>query len=244
MPSAKQSEIEAIRAVFTKNLVTKELPENFLRDNAYEILSANYNYLDCFSLTSDHAAIEEIHKKISSAKRLVDGLSGSSRFQLGLAYRGAMKYEEPQIKNAEEMRNLVSLKLNEVVDIIATVKRWKSSDKPSSKNRNWRAAAVARVCRGIWCDAMWLKMHSDIPIPCDATNLPTIESRNQAEARFEEYCAFIEEKLPRSQHHHRPGPFGRFLEEVFVVLEIFSKDGFPVSAATALDSLKKIEHQE
>jgi len=45
----------------------------------------------------------------------------------------------------------------------------------------------------------------------------------------------------RSEKPESPGPLGRFLEALFVNFGILTNEDAPVAAATALNSLKKIE---
>ena len=92
----------------------------------------------------------------------------------------------------------------------------------ANKKRNWRAMAVAEAARRAWGVEKWRKENG----------YPDIWEAGVQSAMWS--------KAPTSQHHDRPGPFGRFLNDLMETLGIFDKTGAPVSAATALNALREI----
>jgi hypothetical protein len=95
----------------------------------------------------------------------------------------------------------------------------------ASKKRNWRAASVAQAARTVWAIAFW---NGDNP-------------GGFTDKQREEYRRHLEEFAPRTAKDDEPGPFGRFLEAVNLALGILKASGDPVSARTALDSLRSLQ---
>ena len=101
--------------------------------------------------------------------------------------------------------------------------------RPVPYNFNAEAVSVADECRIIWAEEKW-------------------HSESQRKTTFwdgepSEYRCFIDEYSPRHQNFYRPGPLGRFIEDVFEVLGIVNVSGEPVSAASALSALAKFDGQ-
>lgn len=107
--------------------------------------------------------------------------------------------------------------------------------------RNWQAAAVAKVAREIWAEEEW-RIHPDKyghSIVFNALyifGLPEKDAKQAMETR-REYERHVREFANTTEKLHKPGPFGRFLNDILEVL------GVRGSAATALNSLRDAEEQ-
>lgn len=99
--------------------------------------------------------------------------------------------------------------------------------KQATRKRNWRAASVARACRRVWAVG-----HLNLR---DGTTGGNHYSLTHGQ---------LEALSPSSEKHDAPGPFGRFLEDVNLALDILDKHGEPFSAASALRSLAQASKQE
>ncbi len=73
--------------------------------------------------------------------------------------------------------------------------RYMSKQRPISQKRDWLAVSCVRACRSIWADEHWAIKHGEW-------------------GEGPEYELFMEDFPPQTLNHYRPGPFGRFVEEV------------------------------
>jgi hypothetical protein len=187
----------------------------------------------------DSENIQSIHKQMKRLIADIMDLAPASKTQLN----ARMNLFNPQDDELGSLTDiLVNLGLAEkAIEDLRKMQAYNS--KPSSKP-NWQAMAIAKCCRQIWAENEW---ESDTdkygPPPMNswlAIGLPSVEKCLWQEHQAT-YETFLEKHAPISQHHDRPGPFGRFLEDVFECLGIFGRDGGPVTAATALDALGRQE---
>jgi len=117
----------------------------------------------------------------------------------------------------------------------------------ASAKRNWLAASIAFECKRVWGAEVLIERHGSIASALAFESASAPKHQNSDIALMDQYERFRTTLLacsPNSQHHLRPGPFGRFLEGVFATMSIYDMSGNVVSAATALDSLSAIQRQE
>lgn len=116
-------------------------------------------------------------------------------------------------------------------EISLAIKRHSQKQRAVSPKLDLAAVSVADRCREIWANEVWF-----------AEDLR--QDNFFDPASDEEFQEIIDKYSPQSQNHYRPGPFGRFVEDVFEILEIVGADGVPVKAATALKSLSKFDGKQ
>lgn len=97
---------------------------------------------------------------------------------------------------------------------------------PPSRH-NVQAANIAETARWVWALEDWVSSGQSLEVK-DGPN----------------FDRHLRDHAPRTQQHYRPGPFGRFLEDIFAALGILARDGSEVTAATALDALTNRDRQE
>jgi hypothetical protein len=115
--------------------------------------------------------------------------------------------------------------VEEARDMFTQAQKYLSNLRPESQKRNWLAVSVVRECRHVWGEEHWAMKYGEWGEGAD----------------YEEH---MEKFPPKTQNHYRPGPFGRFVEDVFETCHVLNETGAVVSAATALESLQSFENQE
>lgn len=115
--------------------------------------------------------------------------------------------------------------VEEARDMAAQAQKFLGNLPSGSQKRNWEAVSLVKECRNVWAEEHWAMMNGEW-------------------GEGPSYESFIEEFPPKTQNHYRPGPFGRFVEDIFELCHVLSETGATVSAATALESLQSYESQE
>jgi len=133
---------------------------------------------------------------------------------------------------------------------IADLETWLSgiSSRPeykvqAAKKRDWRAVSVADFCRKMWGRSEWARLGRPYPVFSDGTLEAVLAPEATESSYHAAFRKFVEECAPRTEKFDAPGPFGRFLEDVFGALGIHGRGGQPLSAASALRSLKEAGKQ-
>lgn len=112
----------------------------------------------------------------------------------------------------------------------------------TDKRTNFMSPVVARACRTVWLHEKLFHKGSNTPQSVMRYAM-SIEAQGRSDEYRQKLGAWIEKNVPHSQHPDRPGELGRFIEDVFLTLGIVQRDGTPVSAATALRALRKLERK-
>lgn len=115
--------------------------------------------------------------------------------------------------------------LDWMTERVRKLRSWSEYRRVASKKRNWLAMSLTFECQIIWGTEKWIERNG-LP-PRDFSHIDAALAMS-----------------PKTQNHTRPGPFGRFVEDVFEVLEVRSRSGAVVSAASALDALRDFRCQE
>jgi hypothetical protein len=187
---------------------------------ARHLVYADVNALRVFGVFGDIEAIQEIARMARSLRGALERLSPSAQRGIELAKGtspGPHGYK-PVLGSTKADLEWLTENVNRYLEDTKSLTR-------ASRKRNWRAASVARDARKVWAAAHWpLGPRPDI-----------------GSELSERYNRHLEEYAPRSAALGAPGPFGRFLEDVNAALEICTTSGDPISARTALDSLKALQ---
>ncbi|WP_143076417.1 hypothetical protein [Roseovarius lutimaris] len=130
---------------------------------------------------------------------------------------------EPDSELITCQRELVDF-LSEAHEKIDNAHRYHKKLAKASPNRNYQVISIASECRNAWGEEQW-----------------HIENGEWGEGPDHEH--FVENFAPKSQNHYHPGPFGRFMEDVFECLDVRTSQGNVVSAASALEMLQTFERQ-
>ena len=211
----------------------------YCRFYAERILNADLDDAHNFGASFDTENLRRLERNLIATQYQILQLGYKTKVYLGSELRSFSDSDEPLVDL------LVELKLAALA-IKSLRSRGKYKNTPSAK-RNWRAMSVAQICREIWAAEEWLS-NPDIygPEPLDRLSIMIAPSENRTslELRRKSYERHLAEFAPKSANHNRPGPFGHFVQDVNEALGILAKDGSPVSAATALDALKKFGCQE
>jgi hypothetical protein len=112
-------------------------------------------------------------------------------------------------------------------------------DTARRRKSDWPALAVADAARIIWAQEKWYEkpeIYGSEPVLLPA---PDNADEQAARQRLQEYLKHLDECAPRSDRQYKPGPFGRFLEDVLKSLDVDTK-----IAADALRSLKKVKDDD
>lgn len=104
---------------------------------------------------------------------------------------------------------------------------------------NWRAASVVGECRRIWGEEEFRA--SGAPM---GNALLLYSGDPVLAAEYQTYVDQVESEAPTSQKHNVPGPFGRFVEDIFQALGIIDKEGNPFPVASALRAWKHAGQQK
>lgn len=250
------NDIAKLDAVIDKHIPRSKSDQVHLdryASGARSILEAAADPYSIFEVESDAEALASLGKHLDMALKSMGELSVSTNryLTIGLGAAG-----EPPISRRE-----VEITMKQWRSAVKTVSRWRGERKSASKKRNWQAAAIAFECRYIWGQRT-LIASGDFP-PAFLSNEerahmakslkenPLAKSYSSPATNdevFEELAAAWEARVwevaPKTQRYDDPGPFGRFLEEIFWQLQILGSDGSPFRAATALQSLTDLERKE
>lgn len=188
---------------------------------ASDIAYADRDREQIFDQSVDAVAIEKLRKHLTLANRALSGLTPGTHSWLNCMIGGGV-LRRPNSDAASDFSESLDL----ITRRLAAMQAVGPFAEKASAKRNWHAVAVTHNCREAWGQEAWIAKNG-LPPPIQSV----------------EYETFLDEAdalAPSTQHHLRPGPFGRFLEDVFAVLEIKGSGGASLSAATALDSLSDL----
>jgi hypothetical protein len=212
---------------------------------ASNIIDADIHVTASFDFSHDVEKIQRILRSFSQVNQQLDDLSLSSIRIIELM--SGMTMDEFQNELFRMSSTIESAIISDQESKSATCSgREKKPEykRSAGRKRNWRAVSVARCCRRIWAEEEF----ASNPEKYGTTLIPNLlhpqGGTAEAEQQRQRFYGHLRNYAPQTQKHHRPGPFGRFLEDVFEVLGITQDDEQVVSAATALDSLKDLEHPE
>lgn len=169
-------------------------------------------------------AIQSITRMTRHLREALKGLSPATRYDIELAKHS--EFGEKLSKGPHGYTPVLQSVVSELERLEKTLVKYRKRTprRPmANQKRNWRAASAANIARRVWAAAYWEGGHED--------------SGDQSQL---DYSTHLETFAPRSEQHDKPGPFGRFLEAINAELDILDRNGDPVSAATALGSLKSL----
>lgn len=233
--------VEAVDAVILKHLGICQFGTD-LRPSYWAgmVVEADANDTLLFGVSEDALALETLLRNTRSTLKGVKSLT--------MATKGF----KPRMHTAWVVRNMIAGQerdvFNEAEQALLNLEAWiegivehDTFRTQAKKSRNWRAASVAHMCRIVWAAAHWEL--SSRPLPKQRLNalawpFGETEEDDQLTKRLRiEYSTYLADYAPKSEKYDAPGPFGRFLEEVFLTLGILGKDGNAFPAASALRSL-------
>jgi len=202
-----------------------------------DLLYAKNHWEACFAVSQHVADLQELEVALLRAKVIMDRL-GKPLF-----------YEADSRRFADEPFENFTLsefdnELQRAVQFIRAFRNDPDFEVAASPKRNWVAASVAETCKNIWGEEKALQIHGTIAphIVPPEQDIQSVEADSWD--GYIKYKNYLLSLSPNTQNHLRPGPFGRFVEEVFECLSIRDKAGNVVSAATALDSLRTLKRPE
>lgn len=211
--------------------------ERFSEYWASAILHAGLLARDRFQVSADVETFEKLERALNEVSRLSAELtySGARAFseECQMLWEG---YPEDALRvglaNVEALRRAVT-----------ELRRSPTHRTAASRKLNWDAVSVAKECRSVWAqeefDANPEKYGTVI---LNALNPDGWTEENRA-AR-ERFMLHLRDHAPKNEKNNRPGPFGRFVEDVYETLGIYGRDGEAVRAASALAALKRLESQQ
>ena len=105
----------------------------------------------------------------------------------------------------------------------------------ASEKISWEALSVADQCRILWAESAHM-------LRCFSQS--SLEDNTDYSYLYKDgYHAYLENYAPISQKYDAPGPFGRFLQDVFEAMEIRGDDGCAYSAHSALRALAAVKRE-
>lgn len=202
-----------------------------------DLLYAKYHWEACFAVSQHVVDLQELEAALLRAKVILDRLGKPLFYEAD-----SREFADQQLENfnLSEFSN----ELQRSVQFIKAFRNEPDLEILASPKRNWVAASVAETCKYIWGEEKALQIHGTL-----ALHIVPPEQENQGVQTndwddYEKLENYLLSLSPHTQNHLRPGPFGRFVEEVFECLSIRDKVGNVVSASTALDSLRTLKCPE
>jgi hypothetical protein len=233
---------EALERVIIKHFGTATFPPADTPDLsgfwAQTVIDANENSTLTFGESSDADAVAGLRHDVLCVLRGLDALSLSTlnftpRTRTKEVIAGILLGKEPGAIYRD-----TSVALHALLGWLNDLAKEPAFRRQAKGGRNWRAASVAVACRNLWGFGQWhIQGHPDphSRLRLAKSDLELAEAQRLASAKV----TFVMNCAPRSEKYDAPGPFGRFLEEVFEVLEIRGRDGSIVSAHSALRALSQ-----
>lgn len=193
--------------------------------------------------STDGDKLARLTQLAGSINEVIRSMEPSTNISLAIAY-----IEEPYIQSGEHkpFDEIEGRVLNDVLCELEHLRLaarrlfLKTERKAALGNRvNLPAAAVFMLCCKIWASEKWYCQHEGLKRDQLLRYFFAYEPTNlNLETAFR---SFVDRVIPKAIHHTRPGPFGRFVEDVFEVTPVIGRQGKPVSAATAMASLKRAD---
>lgn len=240
------TKVDALAQIIRNHIPREGIPivggHSFATFYAQRILFSYQFATRSFGHSNDSGKLKELEASIRRTKFLLGDLEHITKKDLDIQL--AISREE-----SEEFEAIISLfvDLQMAMRSVAYLRKREIYSKSTNAKPNWRAISVAKTCRKIWAECEWrAKPETYGPAPLNALIASSLgnDEKKKWDDQLREYQCFLDDFAPRTQNHNRPGPFGRFLEDIFECLEVVARDGDAVTAATALDALKRIECQE
>ncbi len=197
-----------------------------------------------FGLTEDLVKVEDLIRTLRRADELIAGLSPGTR---EIIVNHSKIWQMVARPNGPNLLVSSHSEIRRLLDVLEDVSGRRLPKRLAGLARNWRAAAVAGSCRIVWAAAKWEsdgKTTPPLPVPQSlfwkvSQDFPVNDAWLEAE-----YSKFIALAAPTTEKHDAPGPFGRFIEDVFRVLGILGKNGEPFPAASALRAWRSASKQK
>lgn len=234
--------LEALDEVMRKHFgtpdfgVAKSMPENS-HFWAHIVLEADLKEDTGFGVSRDVVRLEELQRAAFQCIAAMDALStGTRRYS---PKSRTLEFISMRLQGHAEAAVFGDARaaLMALSDWVSELRREDTFRHPAHGGRNWRAVSIARTCREIWGHGQWERQaHESLPLNAlsdAAAHIGEAEYRRLAEAKAE----FIRNCAPLAEKMDKPGPFGRFLEDVFEVLGVVGRNGERFSAHSALRSL-------
>lgn len=234
--------LEALDEVILNHLgsvdfgVAKTLPENS-HFWARIILDADLKEDTVFGVSRDIVGLEELHRAAFQCIAAMDALStGTRRYP---PKSRSLEFIAMRLQGHTEAAVFGDARaaLLALSDWVGELRREDTFKHPAHRGKNWRAASIARTCREVWGHGQWeRKAHHSLPL-----NSLSDAAKQVGDAEYmrlaEEQANFIKNCAPLAEKRDKPGPFGRFLEDVFEVLGVVGRNGERYSAQSALRAL-------
>ncbi len=205
---------------------------------ASKLISADVNDTDTFQVSNDIEKLREVASLVRQLRSLSTSLTPPTIRSIRRASPFFWADNSDVVVDA-----LIRLELLERA--VAKVRKDDKFQKLVSKKRNWRAAAVAKECRRVWAkehvQARMREAGEELPLNALSELSLSGERREIAMNQRLTYEKRVADFPPSTVHNDRPGPFGEFVQDVFVALGITNNEGEAVRAASALRALKQIE---
>lgn len=195
--------------------------------HARHILIADAKGEAWFGASADVEHLERLVRAVRDVQNSLNALSISGRSGIRSAMFLAENYGSTEIGNSfDDAPRILGILGAAAEETLVRHRRLT----PSRKGRNWRAAAVAEVCRIVWAQEKWAAAGEE-----ERRGYRTyVNKKCGGETSFAGWQAFIRDHVPHSEKSDAPGPFGRFLEDVMLALGITGREGASVSASSAL----------
>ncbi|SPJ31472.1 hypothetical protein [Falsiruegeria mediterranea] len=257
MNQGRAKNFEAVKAVIERHLpMTCRSADAQMYDTVSDSLAdilGRANHLDVhfsgFGVSHDVEEIEQLRRHLSAIQQVASSLSPSTVQDICHAdwYRGLPYGEFPNLKDLKYSSILpeVLVHIEQLSLALNELEKNPTSKQRAGKKRNWRAIAVVAKCQKIWSEEHVLEEFRNsgrnpgrlYPMIWHEDYEEQVKGRRE----FDEAVSLLK---PKSAHNDAPGPFGRFVEDVFEVLGITGPRGEPVRAASALRSLAEVERKQ
>lgn len=194
---------------------------------ALQIVYADDRATVTFGVSIDSELLTQIRSQILELQRSFALLSKEGKTFIPSSH--AVQIIESAMKGHREPHPMDTAQnsLRDLVDWLDEMLRYPEFKKQAGRKRNWRAASVAKTCKRVWALGQFNLRNG-------VTGISHGKLTNDQ----------LETLLPNTEKYDAPGPFGRFLEDVNLALDILDKNREPFSAASALRSLAQASKQE
>jgi len=211
---------------------------------AHGLEHANRNPFEVLGYSPDVLLLEEVQYDLRILLNKIANLSPDTKSELGLNHPSNFG---PECENCNKVFYspvvIARHSLSKLLGALESVRAKPRFNRRASKKRNmtnWRAASVASVGLCVWARGTWAKPITNTFYERSMREDPDLHISNLT-LMIDPYDLHLRKIRGRSEKPESPGPLGRFLEALFVNFGILTNEDAPVAAATALNSLKKIE---